>query len=50
LGGNNSNILKTIDNIKLDPARYRVRLESLADVRELADVPVNFEIGLPGKH
>lgn len=41
---------KAIDVIRLEPARYRVRLETLAAVPELADVPVSFEIGLPGKH
>ncbi|MCX5865633.1 MAG: DUF5625 family protein [Deltaproteobacteria bacterium] len=39
-----------IAGIKLEPALYRVRLETLAAVPELADIPVNFEIGLPGKH
>lgn len=50
LGGNNSSILKAIDRVKLEPAHYKVRLESLAVVNELADIPVNFQIGLPGKH
>ena len=41
---------KAIDKIKLDPAYYRIRLETLAAVPELANAPVSFEIGLPGKH
>jgi len=49
-GGTNSYLPRGIDSIKLEPALYRVRLETLAAVPELADIPVNFEIGLPGKH
>lgn len=49
-GGNRSSILRTIDKIKLEPGHYRVRLETLASVGDLAAIPVNFRIGLPGKH
>ena len=49
-GAGNSRFFKDIDSVRLEPALYRVRLETLAAVPELADVPVNFEIGLPGKH
>ncbi|NKI70726.1 hypothetical protein GN109_14985 [Collimonas pratensis] len=50
LGGNDSSFLRTIDRVKLEPGHYRIRLEALAAVKELAEVPVNFEIGIPGKH
>lgn len=49
-GAGNSRLFTAIDHIKLEPANYKVRLETLAAVPELAGVPVNFEIGLPGKH
>jgi hypothetical protein len=50
LGGNNGSLLKVIDQIKLEPGNYRVRLETLKAVNELSTTPVEFEIGLPGKH
>jgi len=49
-GAGDSKLFTSIDHIRLDPGTYRVRLEALTAVPELANVPVNFEIGLPGKH
>jgi hypothetical protein len=49
-GGSNFYIGVPLDSIKLEPATYRIRLETLAAIPDLADLPVNFEIGLPGKH
>jgi hypothetical protein len=48
LGGSRIDILKLIVQVKLEPALYRVRLESLGAVNELADTPVNFNIGTLG--
>jgi hypothetical protein len=48
LGGSRSSFLKSIDQVKLEPALYRVRLETLAAVSELADRPVNFSISVIG--
>jgi len=41
---------KGIDSIFMDPGKYTVRVKLLDAVPELANVPVTFEIGLPGKH
>jgi len=49
-GGNNSTLSRAIDFVRLEPGHYRVRVEVIAAVNELASVPVSFNVGLPGKH
>ncbi len=39
---------KTVYGTFLKKGDYRVRVESLADVPELTDVPVNFDVHIPG--
>lgn len=39
---------KRIIRVPLASGRYRVRIESLADVPELEDIPVRFAVGIPG--
>jgi hypothetical protein len=39
---------KTISEVWLDEGDYRIRVESLQDVPELADVPVHFAVQIPG--
>lgn len=41
---------KGIDSVFLDPGKYTVRVALMDAVPELVNVPVTFEIGLPGKH
>jgi len=48
-GGNNSNLPRAIDFVRLEPAHYKIRLEVLAAVNELSGVPVNFIVDVPGK-
>ena len=48
--GYGDSIEKAIDAVKLEPGKYKIQLRVLSAVPELADIPVNFKISLPGKH